>query len=559
MTQCVCGFCRNAKIPFPACFKSVEIFRRKESIITTNKKYILAIDLGTNGPKVALVTTEGEVIGHEFESTPLYLLPNGGAEQNPDEWWGAITKAARRLLSRGIAPIENIVAVCCTSQWSGTVAVDADGRHVMNAIIWMDTRGAPYIQRIARGLINVEGYGLSKILNWIRLTGGAPGHAGKDPIAHILYIQNELPEIYQQTYKFLEPKDFINLRLTGRFAASYDSIALHWVTDNRDLTKVEYNERLLEITTLEAEKLPELKRAVDILGPISSAAAAELGVSEGIPVVMGTPDMHSASIGSGAVGDYEGHLYIGTSSWLTCHIPFKKTDLAHNMGALPSAIPERYFIANEQECAGVCLKFLKDNILYHEDELLAEARVPDIYKVFDQIAEKAPPGSEKLIFTPWLYGERTPVDDHSIRGGLHNLSLQSTRAHLIRAILEGVAYNTRWLMGYVEKLIKRPFGSINMIGGGANSNIWCQIHADVLDRTIRQVKDPIQANARGAGILASVALGYTTFDDVSKNIQIANTYQPNPANRRIYDELFAEFVHIYERNHKMYARLNRGA
>jgi len=534
-------------------------FRRKEPIITTNKKYILSIDLGTNGPKVALVTTEGEVVGHEFESTPLYLLPNGGAEQNPDEWWGAITKAARRLLSRGITPIENIVAVCCTSQWSGTVAVDADGRHLMNAIIWMDTRGAPYIQRIARGLINVEGYGLSKILNWIRLTGGAPGHAGKDPIAHILYIQNELPDIYQQTYKFLEPKDYINLRLTGRFAASYDSIALHWVTDNRDLTRVDYNERLLQITTLERDKLPELKRAVDILGPISSAAAAELGLSEGIPVVMGTPDMHSASIGSGAVGDYEGHLYIGTSSWLTCHIPFKKTDLAHNMGALPSAIPERYFIANEQECAGVCLKFLRDNILYHEDELLAEAQVPDIYKVFDQIAEKAPPGSDKLIFTPWLYGERTPIDDHSIRGGLHNLSLQSTRAHLIRAIFEGVAYNTRWLMGYVEKLIKRSFGSINMIGGGANSNIWCQIHADVLDRTIRQVKDPIQANARGAGILASVALGYTTFDDVSKNIKIANTYQPNPANRRIYDELFAEFVHIYERNHKMYARLNRGA
>jgi xylulokinase len=525
--------------------------------VSSNFKYILTIDLGTNGPKVALVTTKGEVVAHEFESSPLYLFPNGGAEQNPEEWWEGIKTATHRLLSQGIAPIDEIVGICCTSQWSGTVPVDANGNHLMNAINWMDTRGAPYIQQIVRGVINIEGYGLTKVVDWVRLTGGAPTHSGKDPIAHILYIQKELPEIYRQTYKFLEPKDYLNLRLTGCFAASYDSIALHWVTDNRDLTNIDYSPRLLRLTTLDVEKLPELKRAVDVLGPIKPDVAAEFGLCEGIPVVMGTPDIHSAAIGSGAVKDYEGHLYIGTSSWLTCHIPFKKTDLFHNMGALPSAIPEKYFIANEQECAGASLKFLRDNILYHEDELLAEARVLDIYKVFDQIAEKAPPGADKLIFTPWLYGERTPVEDHTIRGGLHNLSLQSTREHLIRAIFEGVAYNARWLLTYVEKFIKRRMETINMIGGGANSNIWCQIHADVLNRTIKQVKDPILANARGAGILGSVALGYTTFDEVSENIQIANTYQPDPANREIYDELFSEFLRLYQGNRKMYARLNR--
>jgi xylulokinase len=525
--------------------------------VTANSKYVLTIDLGTNGPKVALVTTKGEVRGHAFESTPIYLFSNGGAEQNPNEWWDGITSATHRLLSKGIADMEEIVGICCTSQWSGTIPVDADGNHLTNAINWMDTRGAPYIQEIVRGLINIEGYGLTKIINWIRLTGGAPTHSGKDPIAHILYIKKELPKIYQQTYKFLEPKDYLNLRLTGRFAASFDSIALHWVTDNRNLTNIHYNPRLLRMTTLDVEKLPELKRAVDVLGPIKSDVAAELGLREGIPVVMGTPDIQSAAIGSGAVKDYEGHLYIGTSSWLTCHIPFKKTDLFHNMGALPSAIPDRYFIANEQECAGACLKFLRDNILYNEDELLAEARVPDIYKVFDQIAEKAPAGADNLIFTPWLYGERTPIEDHTIRGGLHNLSLQSTREHLIRAIFEGVAYNTRWLLTYVEKFINRRLETINMIGGGANSNIWCQIHADVLNRMVKQVKDPILANSRGAGILGSVALGYTTFDEVSENIKIANTYHPDPAHRAIYDELFSEFLNLYQSSRKMYARLNR--
>ena len=154
---------------------------------------------------------------------------------------------------------------------------------------------------------------------------------------------------------------------------------------------------------------------------------------------MGSPDLPCAAIGSGAVRDYQGHLYIGTSSWLTCHVPYKKTDISHNMASLPSAIPNKYFIANEQETAGACLNFLRDNILYHKDELLAEEQVPDVYKIFDRIVENTPPGSDKVIFTPWLYGERTPIEDHSVRCALFNLSLKTTREHIIRAVFEGVA------------------------------------------------------------------------------------------------------------------------
>ncbi len=524
---------------------------------TDSNKYILVIDLGTSGPKVALVSIYGEIMAAEFEETQLLLLPNGGAEQSPDDWWAAIKKATRRLLRQSDIPAAGIIALCCTSQWSGTVAVDRTGRHLMNAIIWMDSRGARYVKRITGGLIKVEGYGIEKLVRWLRLTGGIPTRSGKDPIAHILYLKNERPEIYRQTYKFLEPKDYLNLRLTGKFAASYDSIALHWVTDNRDLTNVVYNDSLLKMSTLEREKLPDLKRAVDILGPIKPEVAAELGLNQNVQVVMGTPDLQSAAIGSGAVKDYEGHLYIGTSSWLTCHVPFKKTDILHNMGSLPSAIPEKYFIANEQETAGACLTFLRDNILYPKDELTPETRPSNVYQAFDRIVEKAPAGSDRVIFTPWLYGERTPIENHSIRGGFYNLSLQNTRAHLIRAVFEGVAYNSKWLFGYVENFVKRRLDTINMIGGGANSNIWCQIQADVLNRTIRQVKDPIHANTRGAAFLASVALGYMAFDDISESIQIANTYKPNPKNRQIYDELFKEFINIYKRNKSIYARLNR--
>jgi xylulokinase len=520
-------------------------------------KYILAIDLGTSGSKVALVSTCGKVIDSGFKETPVLLFPDGGAEQRPEDWWSAIKATTRDLLAKRLVPVEDIVAASCTTQWSGTVAVDKDGHHLMNAIIWMDSRGAPYLKRIIGGRINVQGYGIWKLLTWLRLTGGVPGQAGKDPIAHILFIKNELPKIYNETFKFLEPKDYLNMRLTGRFAASYDSIALHWLTDNRDLSNVVYDDRLIKMSTIDREKLPDLKRAVDILGPIKPEVARELGLGENIQVVMGTPDVQSAAIGSGALRDYEGHLYIGTSSWLICHVPFKKTDLLHNIGSLPSAIPQRYIATNEQESAGACLSFLGDNILYHKDELLREAKPPDIYKIFDRIVETVPAGSDKVICTPWLYGERAPVDDRSVRGGFYNLSLCTTRGHLLRAMFEGVAYNSRWLLGCVEKFAGRRLDPIAMVGGGANSNVWCQIHADVLNRTIRQTQDPIQVNLRGAAFLASVALGYVTFDDVPERIQIAHTFEPNPENRELYDQLFREFVNIYKRNRRIYARLNQ--
>ncbi|MBI5052552.1 MAG: FGGY-family carbohydrate kinase [Chloroflexi bacterium] len=487
-------------------------------------QYILAIDLGTSGPKVALVSAEGDVVDYEFEETPLILFPNGGAEQNPDDWWQAIKKATHRLLAKHSDLVADIIAVVCTTQWSGTVAVDQHANHLMNAIIWMDSRGARYAKEVTDGWIKVEGYGVEKLATWLWLSGGIPTHSGKDSISHILYIKN---------------------------------VILHWVTDNRDITRIKYDDRLLKLAGVERDKLPDLKRAVDILGTLTPEAAKELGLPENVQVVMGLPDTHSAAIGSGAVRDFEAHLYVGTSSWLICHVPFKKVDLFHNMSSLPSAIPNRYLLLNEQETAGACLTYLRDNLIFSADELNTHGDAADAYKTFDRIVERVPPGSDKLIFTPWLYGERTPVDDHSVRSGFFNQSLKTTRAHLIRSVFEGVAYNSRWLLGCVEEFIGKRLEAINMIGGGANSNVWCQIYADVLNRTIRQVKDPIQANLRGAAFLALVALGHLTFDDVSSRVQIAHTYQPNPANRKIYDELFAEFVNLYNVNKKIYQRLNR--
>jgi xylulokinase len=403
----------------------------------------------------------------------------------------------------------------------------------------------------------VEGYAPEKLYKWLQLTGGVPAQAGKDPIAHILYLKHEHADLYKRTYKFLEPVDYIGMRLTGLMAASYNSIVLHWLTDNRDIDNIPYNDTLIKISTIDRAKLPALKPANSVLGYLSPGIAREWGLREDVRVVMGSPDVHSAAVGSGAVRDFETHLYIGTSSWLTCHVPFKKTDILHSLAALPSAIPGRYLLTDEQETAGACLQFLRDNILFHADELSNGEKPKNVYKLFDRIAERTPAGSERLIFTPWLYGERAPVDDHLVRGGFFNQSLQTTREHMVRAVFEGVAYNSRWLLKYVEGFIKHPVEAINFVGGGAKSDIWCQIHADILNRPIRQMEDPIEVNVRGAALLASAALGYLDYKEIGSCVRVANTYTPNPDHRKLYDEMFGEFIAIYESNKKIYARLNR--
>ena len=537
----------------------------------SEKKYILAIDHGTGGPKTAIVSTHGEVIDWAFQEVPLYVEKGGGVEQDPNDWWNAILKTAKQVIDSGKVSVDDIVGVCNSSQWSGTVALDKNGNHLMNAIIWMDTRGAPYMKQLHKSLIQVSGYSLRKILKFIKITGAGPTLSGKDPLGHILWLKDKKPEIYDATYMFLEPHDFVNLKFTGKFAASYASIQMHCLTDIRDINDIKYYNKLMKWVKVDPNKFPtDLRWSTDVLGPLKDEVARELGLNKGIKLIMGAPDLHAATIGSGAVRDYEGHIYIGTSDWVLCHIPFKKTDIFHNIGSFPAAIKGKYVLVNEQEIAGGALSFLRDKILYHKDELLREEHVPDVYKIFDKIVEKVPAGSNNLIFTPWLIGERAPVDDHTVRGGFYNLSLDMSREHLIRAIFEGVAYNVRWLHMYVEKFIQKRkmkanpgmtkkdivMPELNIIGGGASSNVWCQIFADVLNRTIKQVKDPIQANARGAAFIASVGLGYLSWDQIPDLIQFSNVFTPNPENREVYDKLFSEFTNIYKIMKKTHKRLN---
>ena len=194
----------------------------------SKENIILAVDLGTSSMKVALISVSGQVLGWESEPVRLYVTADGGAEQSPEEWWQAFLAAAQRLLGRGLVERAAVRAVCCSTQGEGTVAVDQDGRALMNCILWMDMRGAPYLKREFAGLLNLTGAGLLHTLRWIRLTGGMPSMTGKDPAGHMLLVRQRFPEIYARTYKFLNVLDYMNLRLTGRFAATFDSILTSW-------------------------------------------------------------------------------------------------------------------------------------------------------------------------------------------------------------------------------------------------------------------------------------------------------------------------------------------
>jgi xylulokinase len=522
---------------------------------SSTQRYVLTIDLGTSGPKVSLFTLDGDHIDGEFTPVDLVLVGDTGVEQRPDDWWDGIVGAAQRLWERVDVDPAEVAAVSVTSQWSGTVPVDADGRAVHDAVIWMDARGVEATRRVVSSRLNVAGYDPRKLRQWISLTGGAPSHSGKDPLGHILWIEDELPEVAAATATYLEPKDYLNLRLTGRAVATYDSIVLHWVTDNRDPAAIASVDSLIDAAGLGRKKLPELIGATDIVGGVLPDVAAQLGVPAGTPVIGGTPDVQSATIGSGAVADFEGHLYIGTSSWLTCHVPFKRTNLLNGVASLPSPLPGKYFVANEQETAGKCLTWLRDQLLWPDDALGGGPAPADALARMDALAATAPSGSNGVMFTPWLNGERTPVDDHTIRAGWHHLTLGNTRADQVRAVLEGVAYNSRWLMGAVEGFVKRPFPWLHFIGGGACSDLWCQIHADVLNREIRQVEDPIVANARGAALLAAVALGHLRADQIGNKVKVRRTYRPDPATRALHDERFDQFKALYKANKGIHRKL----
>jgi xylulokinase len=524
---------------------------------TSGPKYILAYDMGTSGTKSILISLSGDIIGVAKETYPLYHPKPGYAEQDPADWWKACCLTCKSVMTNTRIDPRDVVGITFSSLSQNLIPVTREGEPLYRGITWLDGRAADIMRKKFWTQPRVQGYNVFKLLKLLRITGGAPSQTGKDQIGKLLWLQENEPQVFRNTYKFIDTKDFVIYHLTGNFITSVDVAVLWWLMDTRH-NRNQWHPELCRMVNITPDQLSEVRPSAEVVGTLTAKAGAETGLLAGTPVFNGASDVAATAIGAGALDDGEMYIHIGTSSWVAGHFSKRKIDIPHYTGCIGSAYPQKYYLGiAHQETAGACLEWLKNNILYHEQQLMAESQINEIFQLFDQLAEKVGPGAKGVLFTPWMYGERAPLDDDYVRAGLFNLSLDHTREHLVRAVLEGVAFNNRWAMETLEKLYA-PVSSMNFIGGGAKSDIWCQIIADITNRQINQISDPQQAGAKGMALLASMTLGYIkSFQEIKNYIKIKNRFIPNPENRTLYDRLFSEYKNIYKHNKGWYKRMNR--
>ncbi len=504
----------------------------------TSTPVVLAIDLGTTGLKLAYVGLDGSIRARAHRSITTTLLPGGGATQDPHEWWRSVVDAARELCRDCPAAGAAVTAVTCTGQWGSTVPVDADGYPAGDCLLWLDQRGAHAAARQLGGAFAVQGYRPRAAIEWIRRAGGAPNPGGNDPLGHRLWIAANSPDVVARLAHFMEPVDYLNLRLCGQVAATQVTTTLWWLTDNRILDATVYDPTLLRLAGARAEQLPPLIPSRAIVGEVSDRVAAELGIPRGTPVTAGLPDLHSSALGSGALGPREGHIAISTSAWIGAYVPFKKTSLRRQMATVPSGLPGQYLLANNHDSAGSALSWLRDHVLGPVGD--GQDSAPG-FADLDSLAADVPAGAHGVMFTPWLHGLRCPARDSVARAGFTNLGFSNNQADLVRAVLEGVAHQVRWLLEASEKVVRGELTNLRMIGGGARSDVWCQIHADVLGRRVTRTADPLYAAVRGAGLFGAIATGQVSPESAPGLVPVDQVFEPEPLTHRIYDDKYRRF------------------
>ena len=507
------------------------------------EKWILAVDLGSGGPKVAQIATDGTILRTAFRAVDTHIGADGAATQDAVQWWSRLLDAARDAID-GADPA-SLHAVAITGQWGSTVPVGFDSTPVGPALLWSDTRARDLVRPIVGGPVTVGGYAPRKALPFIRLAAGAPNTDGADPTGHALLLKHRFTEMYSRTATMLEPVDYLGLRFTGRAAATPASMTLSWLTNHRPGAGSGYVAALIARTRRDRAKLPELLPTGSVLGPLSAGAATALGVLPGAPVICGIPDLHAAVLGSGAVAPFASHAAISTTAWLGARVPFKRTDLFHSIATVPGLDPAHPIVANNHETGGAALQWLRD------------IAFPD--GSFDELvtwAAAAPAGSEGLLFTPWLAGERSPVDDKLLRGGWLNVSLRTDRAALVRSVMEGVAYNLRWLFDPYQTFVGRHVDVLRILGGGAKSDLWCQMHADILGRPVQRVADPQQAQLRGVALWARICLGEITIGEAGALVPLDARFDPRPENAATYAAGYGEFRRLAGTLKGFYHRAN---
>lgn len=511
-------------------------------------RYMLSIDVGTSGPKVALVGDDGRLAACAVRPVRTRFLAEGGAEQDPDEIWRAVLEASKQVLHDAQVAGTAVLGAVCDSHYFSIVPVDAHGEALMSCIVWMDRRGAPY---------SMEIYGREPdaLARWIEIHGLPPIPSGVDSLAHMLFVRAERPDVYERTHAFVEPMDFVAAKLTGVVAANACTAYPLLLTDNRRLDDVHWDAELIRMAGIDPAKLPPLLPMSGSIGTLRAEVAAELGLSPGTRVFAGVNDTQAVAVGAGTFQPGQGGINVGTTTQVLAHVDGMRSDLASAILSMPSALPGRYMALAENGLGGKLLEHFVSNLVFPSDAF-ADHSTGDVYARIEQVLAGEPAGSGGLLYLPWLTGVQAPITDPHARGAFLNLSLSTTRTRMLRAIVEGVSFNMRWILPAVEAVAGHAFDELRFSGGGAVSDEWSQIMADVMARPVLQVADARFLNARATAFLAFRQAGMADLEQIHRFCPIKRRYTPREATRALYARLFEQFVIAYERNRGIFESLN---
>mgnify|MGYP005851853677 CR=1 FL=1 len=498
------------------------------------EKFIVSHDVGTGGSKAVLADVAGGIIASSFEPYPVSYPQPHWAEQDPRDWWKAVAASTRRVIKESKISPRQVIGTGFATQMLGVLPVNASGEPLRPAIIWMDSRADEQAARLVRRL------GGARVV--MAVAGAVP--SGKDVICKILWIKEKEPQVFAETHKILDVNGYLVYRATGNMVIDHTGAGVTGILKNKTRDWDPMFARLLGIPL---EKMPDVKSSVEVVGLLGKEAAGEMGLEPGTPVIGGMGDVPAAATGSGALENGDAHIYLGTSGWLCISVAKPKNLGKNGIVSVVSADPEMFLMIGETETAGACLKWFAEHFATAEEMERARQRGDEmaIFAVLDEVVEKVEPGSRRLLFTPWMFGERAPVTDTTLRGAYINLSLEHERDHMLRAIYEGVAYNCRWLVDAVGGAGFKC-STLRTIGGGARSDVWMQILADVTRREVEAVQTPQEAGAMGCALAVAVALKeYESYRELKKVIKVRRTFQPDPACCDEYDELYGVFRSLH--------------
>lgn len=492
------------------------------------KKYLLAHDLGTSGNKATLYTIQGELIKSKVFSYNTKYFNDNWAEQDPNDWWKAVVNTTQEFLKDISA--NNIAAVSFSGQMMGCLCVDKNGTPLRNHILWADMRATSEANEIEEKLGMEDFY---------RITGHRISSSYS--LSKFLWIKTHEPDIYKNTYKILNAKDYIIYKLTGEFVTDYSDAS---GTNILDLNELKWSAKILNEVGIDEDKLPKLLPSTEVAGMVTLEASKETGLLNGTPVVVGGGDGSCAAVGAGCINEGETYIYLGSSSWVS--LTKKKPFFDRKMRTFNWAhvIPGYIAPCGTMQSAGGSYTWLKNNICKYESKVAKETG-QNVYDIINELAASSPVGANGVFYLPYLMGERSPRWDPYAKGAIIGLKMENTRADVFRAILEGVVMN----LGIIFKIFNKDMDikSISIIGGGGKGNLWRKIIADVFSVVVNKSQHLEEATSIGAAVIAGVGIGvFKNFSYAKQFIKIEDSVQPNKENHKKYNELLNIFNYSYE-------------